>query len=163
MRFVSPDHHWLSWSTPLDFVIGCIGWGLLLAGVSLISGGLRRFPLPGRPHGLHPEMLAKREAEWARANADLLEEGQHEVVVTDLGEDWMEVVKAIRRVTRLDVTAAMGLVKPLGQAVVQSRSEAAAESIATRLRAAGASAVVQPEAPKWREGSSSPGDEEPSR
>lgn len=135
---------WLSWWMPLYFVVSMLGWLLMKGGVSLSWGGLLRIPLPGRPEGFYPERQAKKEAEWLRKNAVLLEPGDHEVVVTDLGKHWMDVVKAIREATNLDVHAAMALVDPVGQTVAHSRSEAAADLIAARLRKAGATADVRP-------------------
>ncbi|HSX67860.1 ribosomal protein L7/L12 [Nocardioides sp.] len=141
-RAVSAD--WLSWRMPLYFVIGMLGWLLLTGGASLSWGGLLRIPLPGHPEGVYPERQAKKDAEWLRKNADLLEPGDHEVVMTDLGKHSMDVAKAIREATNLDVHAALALVDPVGQLVAHSRSQAAADLIAARLRKAGATAVVRP-------------------
>lgn len=140
LAYLTRDHGWPHW---ISFVLAFIGfWWLIAIAVELI-GRLAPRRLTSWIENRREAQGTKAQARWARQHADLVQPGDHEVVIREVGPRPINVVKAVREVTHFGLLEAKLAVDAIGSPIVTGRSESSCARIVHMLGAAGATASTR--------------------
>jgi len=141
LAYLARAHGWPHW---ISFAFAFIGFWWLVGIAGEIIEGIAPRRLTSWIENRRETQELKAQARWARQHADLVQPGDHEVVVREVGPRPINVVKAVREVTNFGLLEAKLAVDATGSPIVTGRSESSCSLISDRLQKAGATSYVRP-------------------